>query len=72
MQKHELIELANARMPFGKYKGTLLLYLREDYLVWMKQKGWPAGKLGRQMELMYEIKMNGLENMLRPLIEKNL
>ena len=71
MQQHELVELANTRMPFGKYKGTLLIYLREDYLVWMKQSGWPSGKLGNQLQLIYEIKLNGLEAIIRPLIEKN-
>lgn len=69
MQKHELVELANARMPYGKYQGKYLLYLPEAYLVWYKNKGFPAGKLGRQLELMLEIKLNGLEDLIRPLIQ---
>lgn len=69
MQKHELVELANARMPYGKYHGKYLLYLPEAYLVWYKNKGFPAGKLGRQLELMLEIKINGLEDLIRPLIQ---
>ena len=60
-QNHELVELANAKMPFGKYKGRFLIYLPEAYLVWYKNKGLPAGKLGRQLELVLEIKINGLE-----------
>lgn len=72
MPKHELVILANARMPFGKYKGTLLIYLREDYLVWMKQKGWPDGKLGQQLQMVHELKMNGLESLILPLIDKKL
>ncbi len=67
-QQHELIEIANTRMPFGKYKGLLLVQLPEPYLVWYSQKGFPDGKLGRQLSLMYEIKVNGLEKIIWPLV----
>lgn len=65
---HELEELANMRMPFGKYKGSLLIHIPEHYLVWYRGKGFPVGKLGRQLELMLEIKINGLEELIYPLI----
>jgi uncharacterized protein (DUF3820 family) len=65
-RKH-LIELANYRMPFGKYKGTHLVDLPDEYLLWFRQKGFPAGKLGRLMEEALEIRTHGLENMLRKL-----
>lgn len=68
--QHELVQLANAKMPYGKYQGKLLVYLPEPYLVWYKNKGFPGGKLGRQLELMLEIKQNGLENLIYPLIKK--
>lgn len=58
------------RMPFGKYQGRLLIELPEAYLVWYRQKGFPPGKLGRQLELMLEIKMNGLNHLIYPLIRK--
>lgn len=64
-----LIELANYKMPFGKYKGQYLVNLPEAYFVWFKQKGFPKGKLGRFMQEMHELKINGLEGMLRKLIE---
>ncbi|QDF68471.1 DUF3820 family protein [Shewanella sp. SNU WT4] len=48
-------------MPFGKYKGLKLLRLPEPYLVWFHRQGFPPGKLGEQLALMYEIKLNGLE-----------
>ena len=64
-QHRELIELAKTRMPFGKYKDRFLVDLPEPYLVWFKQKGFPNGKLGRMLELMLEIKINGLEQLIR-------
>ena len=58
-----LLELAQARMPFGKYAGQLLIDLPEPYVVWFKQKGFPGGKLGLQLETVYVIKANGLEHL---------
>ncbi len=65
---HDLITLANTRMPFGKYKGRLLLDLPEPYIVWFKNQGYPDGHLGTLLAAMYEIKANGLESLLRPLV----
>ena len=64
-----LLDAVNQTMPFGKYKGRRLLELPEPYLVWFKQQGFPAGKLGEQLALMYEVKLNGLEGTLRPLLK---
>lgn len=58
-----LLELAEAKMPFGKYAGRLLIDLPEPYVVWFKQKGFPRGKLGKQLETIYVIKANGLEHL---------
>jgi uncharacterized protein (DUF3820 family) len=63
-----LIELANAKMPFGKYSGRYLVDLPETYVLWFKGKGYPEGKLGEQLRAIEEIKTNGLEYILRPLI----
>ncbi|WP_339755285.1 DUF3820 family protein [uncultured Winogradskyella sp.] len=62
--KEALIELAHYKMPFGKYKDRYLVDVPEYYYVWFKQKGFPEGKLGRMMTQMYEIKMNGLEELI--------
>ncbi|WP_339699032.1 DUF3820 family protein [uncultured Marixanthomonas sp.] len=67
--KH-LEELANYKMPFGKYKNQYLVNIPEPYYVWFKQKGFPQGKLGNLMQEMYEIKLNGLEGLLRKLIKR--
>jgi len=48
-------------MPFGKYKGSLLIDLPEPYVVWFHQKGFPDGELGEMLGTVYEIKLNGLE-----------
>lgn len=63
-----LSEAINQVMPFGKYAGRKLIHLPEPYLVWFYSKGFPEGKLGEQLALLYEIKLNGLEQMLTPLI----
>jgi uncharacterized protein (DUF3820 family) len=58
-----LLELAQAKMPFGKYAGRLLIDLPGPYVVWFRQKGFPSGKLGKQLETIYVIKANGLEHL---------
>ncbi|MBW3518711.1 DUF3820 family protein [Flavobacterium sp. NKUCC04_CG] len=60
-----LIELAHTKMPFGKYEGRFLVDLPEYYVVWYHNKGFPKGKLGEQLQLIYEIKLNGLESLIK-------
>ncbi len=62
-----LLKLARTRMPFGKYNGRLLIDLPEPYVVWFSRKGFPKGELGRMLQLVYEIKANGLEYLFDPL-----
>lgn len=62
-----LRRLIKTRMPFGKHKGVFLLDLPEPYVVWMAGRGFPKGELGRQLALVHEIKVNGLEALLAPL-----
>lgn len=52
-------------MPFGKYKDRYLIDLPEYYMVWYVNKGFPKGQLGEQLQLVYELKLNGLEEMIR-------
>ena len=63
--KQFLIDTSKMKMPFGKYKGTYLIDLPEHYVVWYNNKGFPAGKLGQMLGLVYELKLNGLEDILR-------
>lgn len=65
-----LLEAVNQVMPYGKYQGLKLLDLPEPYLVWYAGKGFPKSKLGGQLALMYEVKLNGLEGMLERLVRR--
>ncbi len=62
-----LIQLVTMQMPFGKYKGTVLCNLPVSYLEWFNRKGFPDGKLGMLLKTIYEIKLNGLEDLLLPI-----
>jgi uncharacterized protein len=62
-----LLELAKYKMPFGKYKGTLLVDLPEPYVIWFANKGFPKGELGMMLSIVLEIKTNGLEYLFSPL-----
>ena len=64
-----LVDLARMEMPFGRYEGRLLIDLPEPYVVWFRKNGFPRGRLGLLMGLLYEIKANGLEHLVRPLGE---
>ena len=63
----KLLELARARMPYGKHAGMRLVDLPEPYVVWMAGQGFPSGKLGEMLRTVYEIKVNGLEHLFEPL-----
>jgi uncharacterized protein (DUF3820 family) len=62
-----LIDLVSMRMPFGKYKDYILCDLPEPYLAWFHQKGFPPGKIGELLAALYEIQLNGLGYLLKPI-----
>jgi uncharacterized protein len=62
-----LLQLVQTKMPFGKYKDRLICDLPVSYLEWFNRKGFPKGKLGMQLQTMYEIQVNGLGYLLTPL-----
>jgi uncharacterized protein (DUF3820 family) len=69
MNQHELVTLANFKMPFGKYKDQLLLFIPESYLIWLLNHGNLNDSLKTKIRLIKEIKDNGLEHLLKPLIK---
>ncbi|HOT43839.1 MAG TPA: DUF3820 family protein [Spirochaetota bacterium] len=62
-----LLKLVTVRMPFGKYKDYILCDLPEHYIMWFQKKGFPRGELGILLAALYEIQLNGLEHLLKPL-----
>lgn len=62
-----LLDLVKQKMPFGKYKDTILCDLPVSYLEWFYREGFPPGKLGMQLATLFEIKTNGLGYLLVPL-----
>lgn len=72
MMAATLDDLVNTLMPFGKYKGRTISSLPESYLLWFHRNGYPKGKIGELLAIMYEIRLNGLEHLLHPLKSRNL
>ncbi|NRA94178.1 MAG: DUF3820 family protein [Psychroserpens sp.] len=68
--KDFLIKLANTKMPYGKYEGRYLIDLPEYYVVWYHNKGFPKGNLGLMLQQVYELKINGLEYLIRDIKER--
>lgn len=67
MEPEDLQKLVTTAMPYGKHKGRILADLPGNYLNWFAREGFPAGELGRLLQLMQEIDHNGLSALLTPL-----
>lgn len=67
MDREFLIRMVKFKMPFGQYKGRFVTDLPVHYLEWFQRKGFPSGELGQYLSTMYEIKTNGLEELLVPI-----
>jgi uncharacterized protein (DUF3820 family) len=70
MQSDDLQRLLSTTMPFGKHKGKIIADLPGNYLNWFAREGFPAGEIGRLLQLMQEIDHNGLSALLEPLRTK--
>ncbi len=75
---HALTEIGRTHMPFGKYgpkqfppDGIPIYDLPPEYLLWFRQKGFPKSKLGRLIEIVADIKLNGADEVLAPLRKAN-
>lgn len=61
-----LTDLVRMQMPYGRYQGYVLARLPEPYLAWMEQNNaYPKGRMGMLLKTLYEIKLNGLEYLLK-------
>ena len=63
----DLLKLAKWKMPFGKYAGKALIDLPEEYLFWFQKKGFPNGELGELMKFTLDLKIEGLDTLIKPL-----
>lgn len=65
----DLMALTTWTMPFGKYAGRTLLTLPEEYLFWFRAQGFPDNRLGKLLALCLELKIEGLDDLLKPLLK---
>lgn len=65
--KEDLVKLAQWEMPFGKYCGKVLVDLPEEYLFWFQKHDFPRGELGELMKLCLDLKIEGLDSLVKPL-----
>jgi hypothetical protein len=64
MNNKILREIITTPMPYGKYKGTIIADLPIYYLEWFSTQGFPKGKLGMLLSTVFEIKTNGLQEII--------
>lgn len=69
-----LAAIARYRMPFGlfgpeKYppSGVPIYDLPVEYLAWFATRGWPKGRLGQLLEIVYQAKADGNDLLFDPL-----
>jgi uncharacterized protein (DUF3820 family) len=55
-------------MPYGRFQSRYITELPVSYLEWIHRKGYPSGNLGQYLSTMHEIKINGLDYLLDPII----
>ena len=64
MNNEILREIITTPLPYGKYKGTIIADLPVYYLEWFSTQGFPKGKLGMLLSTVFEIKTNGLQEII--------
>lgn len=64
MSPEILQQIITTPMPYGKYKGVMISDLPVYYLEWFSAQGFPNGKLGMLLATVFEIKTNGLQEII--------
>ena len=64
MNNEILKEIITTPMPYGKYKGIMIADLPIYYLEWFSSQGFPKEKLGMLLATAFEIKTNGLQEII--------
>lgn len=69
-----LNEIGRMHMPFGKFgpkdyppRGVPIIDLPPEYLGWFKERGFPKGRLGELLEIVFEVKQSGADAVFAPL-----
>jgi hypothetical protein len=64
----DLAEIERTFMPFGKFgpkfappHGVPIFDLPAEYLGWFALKGWPRGRLGQLLRMVYQMKVDGAD-----------
>ncbi len=73
--QRDLEEIGGTFMPFGKFgpehyppKGVPVFDLPVEYLGWFAAKGgFPNGRLGQLLQMVYQMKVDGLDLIFEPL-----
>src|SRR4051812_2545564 len=71
----DLGEIEQTRMPFGRFGpksfpplGTPIYDLPVEYLGWFERKaGWPRGRLGELLRMVYQMKADGSDLAFDPM-----
>jgi uncharacterized protein (DUF3820 family) len=73
-----LQEIGTTYMPFGKFgpgdyppSGVPIMDLPPEYLVWFQERGFPKGRLGELMAMVFEVKQSGADAVFQPLRVRN-
>lgn len=74
----DLAAIEKMWMPFGKFgpdhfppSGVPIYDLPAEYLAWFAQKGFPKGKLGRLLKIVYQMKVDGSDFAFEPMRKRN-
>jgi len=73
-----LEEIGESTMPFGKYgpqnyppQGVPIYDLPPEYLSWFAERGFPGGRLGELLSMVFEIKQAGADEVFQLLRKRN-